>query len=397
MRRLGVMVIAALALVSVPAVVTTASAQSSGNGSYTPLVMHVLTAPSWFKGADGEAHLTYELELVNGFPVDVGVSDVEVRDASTHDPIQQLSGDDVVASMSLLASGTKPTATVPASSTGVLWMDVPLASPKDVPAAIEHTITVALPPGLPVPTSITEQSVRTKVDRRAPVVLAPPLEGDQWMAVGSCCNGPHRRSIQAIDDGLWLSQRFAIDFNRLSPDDHLATADPTQNDSWPTYAQPVLAVADAKVVKAVDQYDDQIPGQTVGITIENADGNHVILDLGDGRYAFYAHLKPGSVSVKAGTTVKRGQQIAETGNTGSSTGPHLHFHVMDRPSALRANGLPYVFDHFTLDGHGPSIADILSLDPVVDTVPISHGADDGVKRDELPLGSDVVTFATPGG
>jgi murein DD-endopeptidase MepM/ murein hydrolase activator NlpD len=103
------------------------------------------------------------------------------------------------------------------------------------------------------------------------------------------------------------------------------------------------------------------------------------------------------VSVKAGTTVKRGQQIAETGNTGSSTGPHLHFHVMDRPSALRANGLPYVFDHFTLDGHGPSIADILSLDPVVDTVPISHGADDGVKRDELPLGSDVVTFATPGG
>src|SRR4051794_8166712 len=112
MRRLGVLVIAALALVSVPAVVTTASAQSSENGSYTPLVMHVLTAPSWFEGADGKAHLTYELELVNGFPVDVSVSDVEVRDASTHDPIQQLRGDEVAASMSLLASGTKPTATV---------------------------------------------------------------------------------------------------------------------------------------------------------------------------------------------------------------------------------------------------------------------------------------------
>jgi peptidase M23-like protein len=274
-------------------------------------------------------------------------------------------------------------------------MDVPRSSPKDVPAAIEHTVTVALPPGLPVPTSITEQSAPTKVDRRAPVVLSPPLEGDQWIAVGSCCNGPHRRSIQAIDDGLWLSQRFAIDFNRLSPDDHLATADPTQNESWPTYGQPVLAVADAKVVQAVDQYDNQVPGETVGITLENADGNHVILDLGGGRYAFYAHLKPGSVSVKKGETVKRGQQLAETGNTGSSTGPHLHFHVMDRPSALRANGLPYVFDRFTLDGQGPSVEDIVQLDPVRDVAPITTGPDDGTKRNELPLGSNVVTFATP--
>ncbi len=36
------------------------------------------------------------------------------------------------------------------------------------------------------------------------------------------------------------------------------------------------------------------------MTLENADGNHVVLDLGDGRYAFYAHLKAGSVVVRAG-------------------------------------------------------------------------------------------------
>ncbi len=83
------------------------------------------------------------------------------------------------------------------------------------------------------------------------------------------------------------------------------------------------------------------------------------------------------------------------GNTGSSTGSHLHFHVMDRPSALRANGLPYVFDRFTLDGRGPSVEEIVKLDPVLDTVPITHGPIDGARHDELPLGSDVVTFPTP--
>src|ERR1700754_1479412 len=177
MRRLGVAAFAGFALVVLPAPVPTAGAaastQDSGNGTYTPLVMHVLSTPSWFTGADGKVHLTYELELLNGFPVDVTVSGVEVRDARTGDSLQSLQGDDVVASMSLLTSGTKPTATVPSSSTGVLWMDVTLASAKEVPAATEHTITVALPPGLPVPTSLTETSARTKVDRRAPVVLAP--------------------------------------------------------------------------------------------------------------------------------------------------------------------------------------------------------------------------------
>jgi hypothetical protein len=274
-------------------------------------------------------------------------------------------------------------------------MDVTLPRPSALPARLEHVVMVSLPPGLPVPTSIAEHGAPTRVDRRPPIVLSAPLEGAKWLAVGSCCDGPHRRSIQPINGTLWLGQRFAIDFNRLDDQDHAATGDPTLNPSWPTYGQPVLAVADAEVVEAVDKYDDQTPGQTVGITIENADGNHVILDLGDGRYAFYAHLRPGTVKVKAGQKVSVGEQIAETGNTGSSTGPHLHFHVMDAPSPLRSNGMPYVFDRFDLEGRGPSIPEIVALDPVADPVPITKGPDDGPHRDELPLGSDLVTFATP--
>jgi murein DD-endopeptidase MepM/ murein hydrolase activator NlpD len=49
----------------------------------------------------------------------------------------------------------------------------------------------------------------------------------------------------------------------------------------------------------------------------------VILALGKGRFAFYAHLKPGSLRVKRGDRVREGEVLALLGNSGSSTGPHF--------------------------------------------------------------------------
>ncbi len=132
------------------------------------------------------------------------------------------------------------------------------------------------------------------------------------------------------------------------------------------------------------------------MTLENADGNHIVLDLGDGSYAFYAHLEPGSITVKAGDRVTQGQQIGRLGNSGSSDGPHLHFHVMDHPSALVADGLPYVFARFDLTGRIPPLADAAPYYEAQQSLPITT-ADAGPRRDELPLGSDVVTFPDPGG
>jgi murein DD-endopeptidase MepM/ murein hydrolase activator NlpD len=76
----------------------------------------------------------------------------------------------------------------------------------------------------------------------------------------------------------------------------------------------------------------------------------VILDIGGGNYALYAHFQPGSIRVKEGDRVERGDVLALVGSSGNSLAPHLHFHVMDGPLSLASNGLPYVVDSFTVTG-----------------------------------------------
>lgn len=73
---------------------------------------------------------------------------------------------------------------------------------------------------------------------------------------------------------------------------------------------PVYAAADGVIVSA---------GWMSGY------GNYIEIDHGNGYYTAYGHLN--SFNVSAGQTVSRGQQIAVSGNTGISTGPHLHYEV----------------------------------------------------------------------
>ena len=79
-------------------------------------------------------------------------------------------------------------------------------------------------------------------------------------------------------------------------------------------------------------------------------GNNVILEIAPNVFAWYAHLRHGSLTVKVGDAVKAGAPIAKLGNTGPSEGPHLHFGLIDKPDPIAGRSLPFVFDSFTLVG-----------------------------------------------
>lgn len=69
-------------------------------------------------------------------------------------------------------------------------------------------------------------------------------------------------------------------------------------------------------------------------------GNHVVVDHGDGTFAAYAHVRRGTAAVREGDRVAAGQVLAEVGNTGNSSMPHLHVQLMDRARTDAASGIP---------------------------------------------------------
>jgi murein DD-endopeptidase MepM/ murein hydrolase activator NlpD len=191
-----------------------------------------------------------------------------------------------------------------------------------------------------------------------------------------------------------VTQRFAVDWEQLDAQGRIFSGPSEDLKSYTIFGQPVLAVADAVVNSTRDGLPEEVPGKyPVGISIQDADGNSVVLDLGGGNYALYAHLQPGSIRVKRGDRVKRGQVIGQVGNTGNSVVPHLHFHVMDGPLPLASNGLPYEIDEFEVTGKTPGTEAFDEAEGKGVPLAVTPMLPAMVVKDGLPLDQLVISFA----
>ncbi|MPZ23382.1 MAG: peptidoglycan DD-metalloendopeptidase family protein, partial [Dehalococcoidia bacterium] len=65
------------------------------------------------------------------------------------------------------------------------------------------------------------------------------------------------------------------------------------------------------------------------------------------------HLKRGSLLVQPGDVVQAGAPLAQVGNTGNTTQPHLHFQLMDAPTPWNAGGLVAAFSHYEVREGSP--------------------------------------------
>ncbi|MEU9601975.1 M23 family metallopeptidase [Streptomyces sp. NPDC048109] len=191
---------------------------------------------------------------------------------------------------------------------------------------------------------------------RVPVEVVPPVTG-RWSALNSPADRTPSHGVHAY------GQTFAIDlvaepepgtrpgFRALWP---LARSPR----AFPAFGAPLLAVADGTVVRADDGQRDHLARTSLpallylmlveGSVREPAGvrrivGNHLVLDLGEGTHALYAHVRRGSFTVREGDRVRAGQVLARCGNTGNSTEPHVHFQLMDGPDPDTARGLPFTW------------------------------------------------------
>ncbi|MFI5522343.1 M23 family metallopeptidase [Streptomyces platensis] len=136
---------------------------------------------------------------------------------------------------------------------------------------------------------------------------------------------------------------------------------------FPAFGAPLLAVADATVVHADDRQRDHLSRTSwlalvyflvVEAVVRSLGGarriigNHVILDLGGGTYALYAHVRRGSLTVRPGDRVRAGQPVGQCGNSGNSTEPHVHFQLMNAADPAAADGLPFTWRGIGVPANG---------------------------------------------
>ena len=241
---------------------------------------------------------------------------------------------------------------------GVLFVHVPIWTNRNfVPKALAHRISGQVLNPSSGQRAFTITVGETKVADLTKLVIGPPLLGQGFFAGDGCCDSiRHVRALLPLNGRFSLAQRFAIDWEQIGADHRLVHGTDLKDvKSYNIYGKDVIAVADGTVVDSRNDLPEQVPGDLpVGLPIDQADGNFVVLQMDNGAYALFAHMQPGSVTVSKGAKVKRGHILGKVGNSGNTSAPHLHFHVMDGPSPLLSNGLPYVIDQFTMTATDPN-------------------------------------------
>jgi len=370
-----------------------AGAPAGAPHEFTPVLASVLDEPVPFEGSDGRTHLVYELQLTNFTPGDVTIDRVDVLDAVTGAPVQTL-GARAVANRLQTAGVLESAAGLGAGQMATLFVHVTVAPGETIPEQLTHEVS-ATTEGPTGTTSATVRVGRTLVDKRTLPVLRPPLTGRRIVAADACCDATrHTRAILPIDGRLFVSQRYAIDYEQLDASDRIYAGDRLDPSSYHIYGDQALAAAAGTVVATVNDLEEQTPGKLPeDLPTEEADGNSVVIDLGNGFFANYAHFQRGSVRVQVGDRVQPGDVLGLVGNSGNSLAPHLHFHLSDGPSPLAAQGLPYLIDSFTVTGRGRSTAAFDEAEAEGTPLSIVRSGDGTEHTDQLVLDQRIVTFA----
>jgi hypothetical protein len=341
------------------AVITIAIPRAIHAAPPLPLKLLVLPSPrtpELFQG-DGKNHIAYELLLANFTPETIridslGISGpaIETTSPGIHGDSQlfgreELDAKALKAMFSLIGANTQTPqeAVLKSSEAGIIFV---LQDWK-----FQKWTNILTVEAVGTPETRQQISVDMNLSERKPVVISAPLRGKNWWTPNGPANdSTHRRVVIAFGDHLGLPERFAVDWVQLGLDGKSYSGAESNNRSYHAYNSDILAAADGQVVSIKDGIPENIPQSpkmAVPITLETIGGNFVMEDIGNGRYAFYAHMIPGSVAVKPGDRIKAGQVIGKLGNSGNSSEPHLHFHVCDGPEPLFCNGQPFEIDHFT--------------------------------------------------
>lgn len=388
----------ATAAVSLTAAGSTWAAARTDNDSVTPLIVTPVTQKvvTPVRGSDGRWHILYEIMLTNSVSRTATLKAVSIVDGRTGRSIRRLGVKALIGTGALHQLDRAPVKStrIPAGAARLVTLDASFASRSAIPRTVAQRLE------LRATNPFTEKVQRfaygvasIPLSRKVPPVLEAPLDGDGWIASDGCCSpSGHVNATFGLDGKLQAAERFAIDWLRVDPQGRMYTGDPAVLTNWYSYGAPVKAMGPGKVVSAVDGLPDQTPGmKPTELEFGDLPGNVVVVQGAHGLSEVYAHLVPGSLTVKVGDHVQTGQVLGQLGNSGGSLAPHLHMHVVNGTKAGLDDGYPYMLRSFALAGR-TSIDTLVSALQGEAAFPTRDQLKPVAHHDELPLGFSIVDF-----
>ncbi len=143
------------------------------------------------------------------------------------------------------------------------------------------------------------------------------------------------------------SQRNAFDLVVVDSSFRSYKTNGKTNEDYFAFGQKIYAPCDGEIVALVEGVKDNIPGE---MNPSQLTGNSITIKSKQGEYILLAHFKLNSIAIKKGQVLKSGQFIGLCGNSGNSSEPHLHLHIMDKPSMEEGTGIKCYFDKMKVNG-----------------------------------------------
>jgi hypothetical protein len=406
MRRLRILVIGVVLAMGLGAASPglPAATAARARNVYTPVLAQLLAPndPAPVLGTDRKYHVIYELRLSNRGTIPATLQSLEVLDADSKATVHAFEGSDLQGRVRDIGGVAAADTVIEPGGERLFLVDLEFGVSLSVPMVLMHRL-VLLGPKAPRATAATQVSYTiapVAVDGPAPAVLVPPLRGNGWVVTSGCCDvgNPDRTAILPVNGGLWSPLRFAVDLMQLDDDGLFVHDDPTQLGNFTSYGADVLAAAPGKVVALLNTLPDQpagVPPDLGASSFESADGNYIVIDLGNGSFTFYGNLQPGSLTVQVGDRVQRREVLATLGNSGDSSVPHLNFRLMSGASPFGSDGLPFVFNGFSYEGQLDPVRFL--VDGVTGNYLDNRDPNPVTRRRELPLGFAIIDFGAAGG
>ncbi|NQX97314.1 MAG: M23 family metallopeptidase [Flavobacteriales bacterium] len=142
-----------------------------------------------------------------------------------------------------------------------------------------------------------------------------------------------------------VGERYAYDFT-IEINGWIRAGDGSKNEDHYCFGKRLNAPGNGTIIEMVNNIEDNQPGN---MNIDQPGGNYIIIDHLNGELSIMAHLKKGSIIVAVGDIVGKGQEVGQTGNSGASSVPHLHYQLEGRSGLLNGLGLPAQFSNYYED------------------------------------------------